>query len=159
MWGEVATQPPNHQEQMLRERCQVTTSFDDKGRVGLPAKLRHKLVAEGIGELVATCFDVGSIRLYDEAHFRDHVEGRIAGQDPDDPVVEDYIHAVLAGAESCTLDKQGRVRIPQRLREEASIDRELVLISVMDRIELWDPEAWAKRVAEARSGRRRRRGT
>jgi len=146
-------------EQMLRERCQVTTSFDDKGRIGLPAKLRHKLTAEGIDELVATCFDVGSIRLFGESHFRQHVEGWVAGKDQDDPEVEDYIHAVLAGAESCSLDKQGRVRLPQRLRDEAGIGREVVFISVLDRIEIWDPEAWNARLAQARAGRRRRRGT
>ena len=144
---------------MLRERCQVTTSFDDKGRLGLPAKLRHKLAAEGIHELVATCVDQGSIRLYSEDFFRDEVEGWVVGKDPEDPEVEDYVHAVLAGAESCSLDGQGRIRLPAHLREDAEIDKDCVVISLLNRIEIWQPEAWSKRRSEARVARRNRRGT
>ena len=101
---------------------------------------------------------MGGIRQFMD-YFREEVEGRIQGKDPDDPEVEDYVHAVLAGAESCSLDKQGRVRLPSRLRDDAEIDRECIVISLLNRIEIWQPEAWSKRRSEARDSRRRRRGT
>ena len=121
--------------------------------------MRHKLAAEGIDELVATCYDEGAIRLYDEEYFREHVEGWVDERDPNEPEVEDYIHSVLAGAESVSVDKQGRVRIPPRLREDAGIERHCVVISLLHRIEVWEPEAWERRRSEARGARRRRRGT
>ena len=40
------------------------------------------------------------------------------------------------------MDPQGRLRIPNRLRQDAGLDRECVLISVMQWIELWDPARW-----------------
>ena len=45
-------------------------------------------------------------------------------------------------------DRQGRVLIPQNLRDYAAIQNETVVIGVMNRLELWDPARWAQVVAE-----------
>ena len=126
---------------MLGERCQVSTSLDDKGRIALPARLRHKINDAGIESLVLTCVD-GGIRAFTPDYFAQRVEGPFQDRDPFDPVAQAYFHAVLADAEDCAVDPQGRLRIPNRLRQDAGLDRECVLISVMQWIELWDPARW-----------------
>ena len=42
----------------------------------------------------------------------------------------------------CEIDKQGRLTIPQHLREHANIDKELVTIGVMSRVEIWSRQEW-----------------
>lgn len=126
---------------MLGERCQVTTTLDEKGRIALPARLRHKLKEAGIDALVLTCVD-GGIRAFAPQFFAERIEGPFQDQDPFSPNAQAYFHAVLADAEDCAMDQQGRVRIPNRLRDDAGLERDCVLISVMQWIEIWSPERW-----------------
>ncbi|MCB9761942.1 MAG: hypothetical protein H6739_19110 [Alphaproteobacteria bacterium] len=134
---------------MLGERCQVTTSLDGKGRISLPARLRHKLNDEGINALVLTCVD-GGIRAFTPRYFAERIEGPFNDRDPFDPDAQAYFHAVLADAEDCAVDAQGRLRIPTRLREEAGLEKECVLISIMQWFELWEPERWAETQSSAK---------
>ena len=53
----------------------------------------------------------------------------------------DYTRFLFAGASEETPDKQGRINIPPMLREYAGLDRDVVVIGVMNRIEIWDPTA------------------
>ncbi|HJN77942.1 MAG TPA: hypothetical protein QGF58_28760 [Myxococcota bacterium] len=126
---------------MLGERCQVTTSLDAKGRLGLPAKLRHRLKEEGINALVLTCVD-GGIKAFSLAYWREHVEQPMAHHGPFDRGARPYLYSVLADAEDAGVDGQGRVRIPARLRTQAALTRECVVISIMEWIEVWSPERW-----------------
>ncbi len=139
---------------MLGERCQVTTTVDDKGRIALPARLRHKLRDAGIHGLVLTTFD-GSLKLYPPGYFRERVESPIAGMDPFDPQVQILHHAILAGATDCHVDKQGRLRIPAELREDAGFDigSEVVVISMLEWIEVFEKQAWKDRRTHARAHR------
>lgn len=134
---------------MLGERCQVTTTLDGKGRLALPARLRHRLKDEGIGALVLTCVD-GGIRAFTPGYFAERVEGPYMERGPFDADAQAYFHAVLADAEDCSVDSQGRMRIPARLRDEAGLDKEVVVISVMQWLEFWDAEVWAKVRAQAK---------
>lgn len=115
--------------------------MDDKGRIALPARLRHKLQEAGVDALVLTCVD-GGIRAFTPEYFAQRIEGPFHDRDPFDPTAQAYFHAVLADAEDCGLDNQGRLRIPTRLRQDAGLERECVLISVMQWIELWEPSRW-----------------
>jgi len=141
---------------MLGERCQVSIKLDDKGRIALPARIRHKLRDAGINALVLTYFD-GGIKAYTPAWFEKRIEEPIAERDPFDPEVQVLHHAVLAEAEDCSVDGQGRVRIPARLREQCFLGDECVLISILDWVELWSPERWESRRAEAQDARRAQR--
>ena len=48
----------------------------------------------------------------------------------------------FSGAAECEMDKQGRVLVPSNLREYAKIDREVVVIGVSSRFEIWSQEVW-----------------
>nr|NYG10503.1 MraZ protein [Nocardioides lianchengensis] len=54
----------------------------------------------------------------------------------------EYARVLFAGADEGALDKQGRIGIPANLREYAGLDKDVVVIGVMDRIEIWDPARW-----------------
>ena len=48
----------------------------------------------------------------------------------------------FAGAAECDIDKQGRVLLPSNLKEYAGIDKEIVSVGVLNRIEIWAKERW-----------------
>ena len=48
----------------------------------------------------------------------------------------------LAGAAACEVDKQGRILLPQVLREFASLEKDVVLVGVASRIEIWSRDRW-----------------
>ena len=142
---------------MFGEYCQVRSTLDAKGRLGLPAKLRHAIGSEGIDVLVLNCVD-GAIRAFTPGYFRDRVEGPFRERSPFDPEAQSYYYTVLADAESCNIDGQGRIRIPQRLQELAGLDRECVVVSIMDWVEIWNPEQWEEARKRASFGFARGRG-
>ena len=50
----------------------------------------------------------------------------------------------VAGAAMCELDRQGRVLVPQTLREFAGLEKDVVLTGNLDRIEVWSKEKWSE---------------
>ncbi len=94
------------------------------------------------------------LRIYTKRDFRDHVEGPLLGRDSFDPVVERQQRMRLGFAVEVTVDSQGRLLVPQNLRTRAGLERDVVLMSMAERLELWDQgrlDAWmdAAMAAEA----------
>ncbi len=114
-----------------------TPKLDDKGRLFLPAKFRDQL-SEG---LVVTrgqerCLTVWPMRAFEQ----------LAGQAQEAPVtdkaVRDYTRLLFAGASDDQPDKQGRLSIPPMLREYASLSKDVIVIGVGNRLEIWDSARW-----------------
>jgi MraZ protein len=49
---------------------------------------------------------------------------------------------LFAGGDEGTPDKQGRIGIPAHLRDYAALERDVVVIGVRDRLEIWNPDRW-----------------
>lgn len=124
-----------------------TPKLDDKGRVILPAKFRDQL-SDG---LVLTrgqerCLYVFSTSQFGQIHQR-IVQASLTSKDQ-----RDFLRLFLSGAEETTADGQGRVMIPQTLREWAGLDRELTIIGAGTRAEIWDTAAWNQYYESVESG-------
>ena len=116
-----------------------TPRLDEKGRLFLPAKFRDRL-AEG---LVVTQGQENCLVVWPEDVFMQ--EAQRAQQTPlTQRGARDYARVLFAGAEQGKPDKQGRIGIPPVLRAYAGLDKDVVVIGVMDRVEIWDPERWAE---------------
>jgi MraZ protein len=59
-----------------------------------------------------------------------------------------FTRLLFSGAVECSIDKQGRILLPQNLREYAGIKKDLVITGVSDHIEIWSGENWAKYLEE-----------
>ncbi|BDZ43848.1 transcriptional regulator MraZ [Paraoerskovia sediminicola] len=120
-----------------------TPRLDDKGRLLLPAKFRSQL-APG---LVMTRGQERCLFLLPMDEFR-----RMYEQIRQAPVASkqarDYLRVFLSGASDEMPDKQGRVSIPQVLRDYAGLDREVAVIGAGTRVEVWDAAAWEVYLAE-----------
>jgi MraZ protein len=53
-----------------------------------------------------------------------------------------FVRYFFSGAVLSDMDRQGRLIIPQNLREHAKIDKEIVIIGVLSRVEIWDKSEW-----------------
>ncbi|MCW2795812.1 division/cell wall cluster transcriptional repressor MraZ [Nocardioides sp.] len=114
-----------------------TPKLDEKGRLFLPAKFRDRL-AEG---LVVTQGQEKCLVVWPEDVFLQEA-ARAQATPMTSRGARDYARVLFAGAEEGTPDKQGRISIAPPLREYAALQRDVVVIGVMDRIEIWDPARW-----------------
>jgi MraZ protein len=126
---------------VLRVRCQAAATLDDKGRLALPAVLRRAFGRSDVESLVLT-FHEGAVWGWTPDVFEATIERPLSEQDPFNANVLQFTHAILAPAQDVDVDRQGRIRVPPLLRELAGLDREVVVNSLGNRLEIWDKAAW-----------------
>ncbi len=124
---------------MFRGRYEHTMT--DKGRVSIPAKFRE-ICREKYGEetFVITNFDKCLV-AYPLKEWNE-IERRVSELPQFKQEVISFLRYLMGGAVDCPLDGQGRVLIPQSLRNHARIDKELIMIGMLTRIEIWAREVW-----------------
>ncbi len=111
-------------------------SLDDKGRVVLPPTFRSRLAEGGYLTQYQHC-----LALWSPKEFEDFVE-RLRDKLRNQEAAPHAMRALLANAAEIRVDAQGRIAIPQRLREYAGLGSNVVLVGSLDHVELWHPEAW-----------------
>ena len=112
-------------------------SVDAKGRVIMPAKLR-----EDIGEkfIVTKGLD-GCLFAYSQSEWN-NFEAKLKALPLTNKNARDFVRFFLSGAVECEIDKQGRFLIPNNLRTYATLLKEIIIIGVGTRIEIWNKENW-----------------
>ena len=111
-------------------------SIDAKGRIIVPAKFREDLGEE----FVVTLGLDGCLFLYPDSEWREFVEQ--LKHLPGNRQARQLQRYFLAGATTCEVDKQGRILIPAKLREHAKLEKEVVFVGVLGKIEIWSKELW-----------------
>ena len=117
--------------------------LDEKGRLILPAKFREEL-ATG---LVITKGQERCLYVFPQSEFLNITES-LRQAPVTQKAARDYSRVMFAGAHDEIPDRQGRVTIPQSLREYASLDKECVVIGANTRVEIWDSNAWKSYLAD-----------
>ena len=114
-------------------------SMDNKGRLIMPAKLK-----ESIGEkFVVTKGLDGCLFVYSQAEWK-NFEEKLRTFPLTNKDARALMRFFLAGAAECEIDKQGRFLITSGLREFAELDKEIVIIGVLTKIEIWSKDKWIK---------------
>lgn len=116
-----------------------TPKLDDKGRVILPSRFRDEF-ASG---LVVTRGQDRCLYVFSAGEFQE-VHEKIKQAPMTSANGRDYLRVFLSGASDEIPDKQGRVTIPATLRDYAGLSRELVMIGVGNRAEIWDSATWSQ---------------
>lgn len=112
-------------------------SIDDKGRVILPAKFREEL---GASFVVTKGLD-HCLFVYDQKEWA-ILEGKLKQLPLAKPEARAFVRFFFSGGAEISCDKQGRVLLPNNLREYAHIDKDVVIIGVSNRVEIWDKTTW-----------------
>jgi MraZ protein len=122
---------------------QYNHTIDDKGRLAVPMKFREALAR---GAVVTRGLDSSLFLLPVEEW------GKLATTIADLPLGQSNARAfarlMLAGAMDVALDKQGRCIVPEYLRQYAGLKKDVVIVGINTRLELWDAERWATYVAQ-----------
>jgi MraZ protein len=120
-------------------------SLDEKGRVVLPSTFRSALSEGGVLAKLDGCIGLWTPEEFEKVASLMQEKVR-AGE-----VGQDALRVFAADAATVRPDSQGRVSIPQRLREHSGLERDLVITGRLDRIELWSVQRWAAVSADADS--------
>jgi len=126
-------------------------SIDAKGRASIPAKFREQLKTVFDDETLVVTQDCSGIVAYPLSEWNAFLvkfEQLPLGQDR-----EDLYFTTVTPATECTFDKQGRIQLPQSLREYCQLDtdgvRDVVVVGVARKIQIWNKGKYTERLAEA----------
>lgn len=114
-------------------------SIDAKGRVNIPAKFRKALPETSEDTFVVTRGLDENIAAYSLDKWQ-QIEEELLKLSSKLPGHRAYKRQATRFATSLKFDSQGRVAIPANLLQYAGIEKEVVIIGMIDEIEIWDPE-------------------
>ncbi len=112
-------------------------NLDAKGRMIIPVKFRDELN----GEFVITSSLDGCLSMYAPAEWQ-ILENKLNALPMTNQKARKLKRFLLGSAVSCELDKQGRILIPQVLRDKIQLKKDVTLVGVGDHIEIWASEKW-----------------
>lgn len=112
-------------------------SVDAKGRLIVPAKFREQLG----DEFVVTKGLDGCLFVYPQEEWK-HIEDKFREVPLTTKDARKFSRFFFAGAAACEVDKQGRILIPGVLRDFAELEKDVVLVGVLSRIEIWSKTRW-----------------
>jgi MraZ protein len=119
-------------------------TLDSKGRLSIPSKFRDVLADHQEDVLILTNFDSCLLGFTQEEW--QLLEEKIRGQSMFSTMLRQdmraFVRYFFSGATECPLDKQGRILIPPSLREFAGFEKEVVLLGLANRIEIWSRKRW-----------------
>ena len=112
-------------------------TIDAKGRLIIPSKFRE-LLGE---EFVLTKGLDGCLSIYPMDEWN-AFEEKLRALPLTNKNARTFTRFFVAGATNCELDKQGRILLPPVLREYANLTKDVVLVGVLSRVEIWDKDRW-----------------
>lgn len=115
-------------------------TIDEKGRVSIPVKYRKLLgkiavVTKGLDECLF---------LYTQGEFKKEVADKLSGLSFAKANNRALSRHMLAGAMDVEIDGQGRVMLPEYLREFAKMKKNVIIAGLYNRLEIWDRGLWEK---------------
>ncbi len=123
----------------MRFRGRSTHTLDSKGRLSIPARFKEVLKQRyGNATLIMTNTPE-CLQVYPWPEWQ-ALEEQLLGSPVAPPELTLYKRYFLGSAEECQPDRQGRILIPAHLRQEAGIDREVVLLGMLNHFEIWSPK-------------------
>lgn len=119
---------------------QYQHTIDAKGRLFIPAKLREELgetfyVTMGMDSCLSVYSDASWARFTEKFESLPYTKTKA-------------MRPLFANAAKCEPDAQGRIVLPQKLRAYAHLEKDVVVIGVSNRAEIWNAEKWAEIEAE-----------
>jgi len=118
-----------------------TYAVDDKGRIALPAKLRKSISSNSKGNCVVTRGFERCLYIYPQDEWN-KLEEFIRSLSFLDAQHRFFSRTLFQWATDGQLDSQSRISVPQELLSYASIEKEVIILGVLDRIELWSPAVY-----------------
>lgn len=112
-------------------------TIDPKGRLIIPNKLRN-----GLGErFICTRGLENCLFVYPMNEWQ-QLEEKLKSLPFTNADARAFVRFFFSGATECEIDKQGRILLPANLRDYAEIEKDVVVLGVINRVEIWSLEKW-----------------
>ena len=120
---------------------QYAHNIDAKGRLFIPARLREELgqtfhVTVGLDHCLSIYSDESWATFTDKVRALPYSKAKA-------------LRPLFANAVDCEPDAQGRILIPNHLRQRAKLEKEVVVAGIFNRVEIWNAQRWAELEEEA----------
>jgi MraZ protein len=115
-------------------------TLDEKGRIIIPSRFRDIIRAGGGDALMVTRMDKSLLAYSLQGWSK--IEERLLSLADISEHMRRIRRYLVGGAFECGCDKQGRVLIPPTLRSYANLDKEIVLVGLLDHFEIWSRDNW-----------------
>jgi MraZ protein len=114
-------------------------NLDSKGRLSVPAKFRRNL-REGV--VITRGLD-RCLFVYPQGQWNE-LAAKLSQLPLSQRNSRAFARLMLAGAWDCQLDSQGRIIVPEYLRQYASLAKHVVVTGLYNRLEVWDDDLWTE---------------
>jgi MraZ protein len=112
-------------------------AIDPKGRLIVPVKFR-----EDLGDTFVVTKGLDNCLFVYPMNEWKNLEAKLKALPFTKADARAFVRFFFSGATECELDKQGRILLPVNLREYAQLERDVVVIGVSSRVEIWSKERW-----------------
>ena len=126
---------------------QYEHTIDIKKRLALPAKFRGELG----DKIIITRGIEGCLAVYTEVEWK-IMSDKLATLTISQAEARSFTRMILAGAMEVSLDKLGRILVPDYLKEYAGLKKDVVICGLSNRLEIWDAEKWETYKVAAEKG-------
>jgi MraZ protein len=116
---------------------EFTYTIDQKKRIAIPSKLRREL---GRKAVVTRGLD-SCLAIYPMAEWRSLTK-KLESLPSSQTDARGFVRIMLSGAVDAALDKLGRILIPDYLKKYAGLEKNVVILGISNRIEIWDEKKW-----------------
>lgn len=111
--------------------------LDAKKRVAIPARFRESFSGKAVlTRGLDTCLFVYPMRVWEE------IASKLGSMPIGESATRSFVRLMLAGAIDVDVDAQGRVLVPEYLKEYAKLDKQVVVAGLFNRLEFWDKALW-----------------
>lgn len=127
---------------------QHSHNLDDKGRINIPAPFRKVIQGMGDDRIILTrskdpCLMGYTVPAWENLLLEYSKKASL------DPELEAFERIYAANASLTSLDTQGRILVPQYLREYAGLEKDVIFAGRLSKFELWHPNLWKDAVTKA----------
>jgi MraZ protein len=116
-------------------------NLDAKGRLAIPTRYREQLVDVCASELVITADKDHCLLIYPKPTWLE-IEQKLIAMPTFDDAARNLQRLYIGSATEIDMDGQGRILLPQELRQFASLDKKVALVGQINKFELWDEETY-----------------
>jgi len=128
---------------------ETAINLDSKGRMAMPVRYRELIqeLSEGRMVLTYSAFDTGALYLYPEKEW-ERVRDDVTGLSTFNPGHRSLQRKLVGSASAVEPDGNGRIQIPQTLRQVAGLEKRVALLGMGNRFEIWDEDVLNRKRAE-----------
>lgn len=126
-----------------RFRSRYEHTIDDKGRLSFPSRYREVLRQHESETLVAIPWE-DHLRIYPLSEW-ELLENRLRAEEREQlEGLDKVLRYFQSESYECVLDRQGRLLLPPSLRADLGLQRDVVLIGMVDHVEIWGQDVWSR---------------